>query len=161
QFACIDEPYFLSAMMPPAGVPATCRLEAQGEKAGSLIASLTLPLQVAATAPAQLAFQGYAGPKGDGELTQVGKPLKLSIDLGFWSVIAELLLGIMKFFYRVVSPHNWGVAIILLTLAMKVLTFPLQHKSMKSIQEMQLIQPQHEELKNKYDYETSRQNIDQ
>src|SRR5207237_3804768 len=81
QFAGIDEQYFLSAMMPPAGVPATCRLEAQGEKAGSLIASLTVPLQVSAAAPAQLAFQGYAGPKSESELTQVGKPLKASIDL--------------------------------------------------------------------------------
>ena len=161
QFAGIDEQYFLSAMMPPAGVPATCRLEAQGEKAGSLIASLTVPLQVSAAAPAQLAFQGYAGPKSESELTQVGKPLKASIDLGFWSVIAELLLGIMKFFYRVVPPHNWGIAIILLTLAMKVLTFPLQHKSMKSMQEMQRIQPQLEEMKKKYAGDTQRQNLEQ
>jgi YidC/Oxa1 family membrane protein insertase len=161
QFAGIDEQYFLSAIMPPAGVPAACRLEAQGEKAGSLIASLTVPLQVAVAGPVQLAFQGYAGPKGESELVQVGKPLKLSIDLGFWSVIAELLLGIMKFFYRVVPPHNWGVAIILLTLAMKVLTFPLQHKSMKSMQEMQRIQPQLEEMKKKYAGDTQRQNLEQ
>jgi len=161
QFVGIDEQYFLSAVMPPAGVPAACRLEAQGEKAGSLIASLTVPLQVAATGPAQLAFQGYAGPKSESELTQVGKPLKLSIDLGFWSVIAELLLGIMKFFYRVVPPHNWGIAIILLTLAMKVLTFPLQHKSMKSMQEMQRIQPQLEEMKKKFAGDTQRQNLEQ
>ncbi|TMA15828.1 MAG: membrane protein insertase YidC [Deltaproteobacteria bacterium] len=91
----------------------------------------------------------------------MGKPLKQSIDLGFWSVIAELLLGIMKFFYRVVPPHNWGVAIILLTLAMKVLTFPLQHKSMKSMQEMQRIQPQLEEMKKKYAGDTQRQNLEQ
>ena len=161
QFAGIDEQYFLSAVMPPQGVPATCRLEAQGEKAGSLIASLTVPLQLAAGAPAQLSFQGYAGPKSDGELAAVGKPLKLSIEWGFWSVIAELLLGIMKFFYRVVPPHNWGVAIILLTLAMKVLTFPLQHKSMKSMQEMQRIQPQLEELKKKYAGDSQRFNMEQ
>jgi len=76
-------------------------------------------------------------------------------------VIAELLLGIMKFFYRVVPPHNWGIAIILLTLAMKVLTFPLQHKSMKSMQEMQRIQPQLEEMKKKYAGDTQRQNLEQ
>ena len=161
QFAGIDEQYFLSAVMPPAGVPATCRLEALGEKAGSLVASLIVPLQVAPGEGAQLTFQGYAGPKAESELTAVGRPLKQSIDLGFWSVIAELLLGIMKFFYRVVPPHNWGVAIILLTLAMKVLTFPLQHKSMKSMQEMQRIQPQLEELKKKYAGDTQRQNLEQ
>jgi len=161
QFAGIDEEYFLSAVMPPAGVPASCRLEAHGEKSGSLIASLTVPVQIAAGGDSQLLFQGYAGPKDESELMAVAKPLKQSIDLGFWAVIAELLLGIMKFFYRVVPPHNWGVAIILLTLAMKVLTFPLQHKSMKSMQEMQRIQPQLEELKKKYAGDTQRQNLEQ
>jgi len=161
QFAGIDEQYFLSAIMPPQGVPATCRLEAQGQKSGSLISQLTIPLQISAGGKAALAFQGYAGPKSDSDLVAVGQPLKLSIDWGFWSVIAELLLGIMKFFYRVVPPHNWGVAIILLTLAMKVLTFPLQHKSMKSMQEMQRIQPQLEELKKKYAGDTQRQNLEQ
>jgi len=53
------------------------------------------------------------------------------------------------------------VAIILLTLAMKVLTFPLQHKSMKSMQEMQRIQPQLEEMKKKYAGDTQRQNLEQ
>ena len=161
QFAGIDEQYFLSAVMPPAGVPASCRLEAQGEKSGALISTLIVPVQVAAGGGSQQLFQGYAGPKSESELTAVGKPLKQSIDLGFWSVIAELLLGIMKFFYRVVPPHNWGVAIILLTLAMKVLTFPLQHKSMKSMQEMQRIQPQLEEMKKKYAGDTQRQNLEQ
>jgi YidC/Oxa1 family membrane protein insertase len=68
---------------------------------------------------------------------------------------------VMKFFQRIVPPHNWGVAIILLTLAMKAVTFPLQHKSMKSMQEMQRIQPQLEELKKKYAGDTQRQNVEQ
>ena len=80
-------------------------------------------------------------------------------NFGFWSVIAELLLTIMKFFYKI--GHNWGVAIILLTVAMKILTFPLQHKSMKSMQEMQRIQPQLEEMKKKYAGDTQRQNLEQ
>jgi len=161
QFAGIDEQYFLSAVMPPQGAAASCRLEAQGSKSGSLIASLIVPVQAAADASAHLDFQGYAGPKDDTDLLAVGKPLKLSIEWGFWSVIAELLLGIMKFFYRVVPPHNWGFAIILLTLAMKALTFPLQHKSMKSMQEMQRIQPQIEEMKKKFAGDPQRQNVEQ
>ena len=161
QFAGLDEQYFLSAVLPPPGVPASCRLEAQGEKSGSLISTLTVPLQLAAGGSAQLAFQGYAGPKAEADLVAVAAPLKVAIDWGFWSVIAELLLGIMKFFHRAVPPHNWGLAIILLTFAMKVLTFPLQHKSMKSMQEMQRIQPQLEEMKKKFAGDTQRQNLEQ
>lgn len=160
-FAGIDEQYFLTAVMPPQGTGATCRLEAQGQKAGALVASVVVPFQGNAGEPVQLAFTGYAGPKDSTELAAVGAPLRHAIDWGFWSVIAELLLGIMKFFHNVVPGHNWGVAIILLTLAMKVLTFPLQHKSMKSMQEMQRIQPQLEELKKKYAGDTQRQNLEQ
>jgi len=139
-------------------VTASCKLEAHGEKAGSLIASLIVPLQGTA---AQLSFKGYAGPKDAPDLAAVSEALKHSIDWGFWSVIAELLLGIMKFFQRIVPGHNWGIAIILLTVAMKILTFPLQHKSMKSMQEMQRIQPQLDELKKKHAGDTQRQNLEQ
>ncbi len=158
EFAGIDGQYFLTAVLPPQGVPASCRLEAHGQKVGSLTSSLTVPVQGTS---ADLTFKGYAGPKNDAELTAVAAPLKHAIDWGFWSVIAELLLGVMKFFQRIVPGHNWGVSIILLTLAMKVLTFPLQHKSMKSMQEMQRIQPQLEELKKKYAGDTQRQNLEQ
>src|SRR5258708_9389278 len=124
-FAGIDEQYFLTAVMPPQGANASCHLEAHGEKAGSIAAWVAVPLQVAAGSSTQLPFVGYAGPKSTDELNAVGKPLGQAIDWGFWSVIAEVLLGVMKFFYKIVPFHNWGVAIILLTLAMKVLTFPL------------------------------------
>jgi YidC/Oxa1 family membrane protein insertase len=160
-FAGIDEQYFLTAVMPPPGVTAACKLEARGEKTGSLVASLIVPLQVTAGGAAQLSFKGYAGPKTDKELEAVGAPLKQSIDWGFWSVIAEVLLGIMKFCQRIVPGHNWGIAIIMLTLLMKALTFPLQHKSMKSMQEMQRIQPQLDEMKKKYAGDTQRQNLEQ
>lgn len=160
-FAGIDEQYFLTAALPPVGVAATCRLETQGQKTGSLVSTLSVPLQIAPGATTALAFGGYAGPKNDTELARVAAPLKHAIDWGFWSVIAELLLGVMKFFQGIVPGHNWGVAIILLTVAMKLLTFPLQHKSMKSMQEMQRIQPQLEELKKKYAGDTQRQNLEQ
>ena len=160
-FAGLDEQYFLTAVAAPAGVAASCRLEAQGQKSGSLVAALNVPIQAGAASATQIVLTAYAGPKDNAELEAVARPLRQSIDWGFWSVIAELLLGIMKFFYRVVPPHNWGIAIILLTLAMKALTFPLQHKSMKSMQEMQRIQPQLEELKKKYAGDTQRQNLEQ
>ena len=160
-FAGIDEQYFLTAVVPPQGVTASCKLEARGEKTGSLLASLIVPLQVTAGGAAQLAFKGYSGPKNAEDLGAVAPALKQSIDWGFWSVIAEVLLSIMKFCHRIVPGHNWGIAIIMLTLAMKALTFPLQHKSMKSMQEMQRLQPQLDEMKKKFAGDTQRQNLEQ
>src|SRR6202022_4964528 len=82
-------------------------------------------------------------------------------DLRFWAVIASFLLAVMKFFYKVVPPHNWGVAIVLLTVTIKLVTFPLQHRSMKSMQAMQRIRRQLEEMKKKYAGDQQRQNLEQ
>jgi YidC/Oxa1 family membrane protein insertase len=156
-FAGIDEQYFLTAVVAPEGVNASCEIQAQttGEKEGWVSATLTVPL-----AP-KLSFSGFAGPKDKDELTAVAKALGDTVDLGFWKIIADVLLGIMKLFHKLVPPHNWGIAIILLTIFVKLLTFPLQHKSMKSMQEMQKLQPQLEEMKKKYAGDQQRQNLEQ
>jgi YidC/Oxa1 family membrane protein insertase len=158
-FAGIDEQYFIRAVIPPPGATASCRLEARSD--GGLLTTLAVPFSVPAGGAASLPFLVYAGPKDTDQLAAVAPILKDSVDLGFWSVIANVLLAVMKFFYRVVPPHNWGIAIILLTVTVKVLTFPLQHKSMKSMQEMQKLQPQIEEIKKKYAGDQQRQNLEQ
>ena len=158
-FAGIDEQYFIRAVVPPPESTATCHVEAKPD--GALLATLTVPVSVAPGGTAAAPFVIYAGPKDTDELGAVAAVLKDSVDLGFWSVIANVLLAVMKFFYRVVPLHNWGIAIILLTVTVKVLTFPLQHKSMKSMQEMQKLQPQIEELKKKYAGDQQRQNLEQ
>ena len=158
-FAGIDEQYFIRAAVPPPGSTATCHLEARPD--GALVTTLAVPVSVPAGGTAGAPFLVYAGPKDTDELGAVASVLRDSVDLGFWSVIANVLLAVMKFFYRVVPPHNWGIAIILLTVTVKVLTFPLQHKSMKSMQEMQKLQPQIEEMKKKYAGDQQRQNVEQ
>jgi YidC/Oxa1 family membrane protein insertase len=158
-FAGIDEQYFIRAVVPPASAGATCHLEARPD--GALISAVEVPIDLAAGRSVNQSFVVYAGPKDPDELVAVAAPLKESVDLGFWSVIASVLLAVMKFYYRVVPPHNWGISIILLTLTVKVLTFPLQHKSMKSMQEMQRLQPQIEELKKKYAGDQQRLNVEQ
>ena len=159
EFAGVDEQYFLAAIVPPAQPASTCHLEAL-EK-GSLVSTVSIPLSVAAGSATTLQFTGYLGPKDTEELASVAKPLRRAVDFGFWSIIADVLLGVMRFFYKVIPGHNWGIAIILLTVSMKVVTFPLQHKSMKSMQEMQRIQPQLEEMKKKFAGDTQRQNLEQ
>jgi YidC/Oxa1 family membrane protein insertase len=59
-----------------------------------------------------------------------------------------LLKALLQFFYSLVS--NWGVAIILVTIVVKVVTFPLTQKSFKSTSRMQSLGPKLEELKKKY-----------
>ena len=71
-----------------------------------------------------------------------------SIDFGWWAVICRALLAVLNLFAGFV--HNWGVAIILLTVLVKLLLFPLNQKQMASMEAMRRIQPQIQELQKKY-----------
>ena len=89
----------------------------------------------------------YAGPKQYDVLKSFDIGLEDTIDFGWfiygsWSIVkavAKPLFSILRFIYD--YTHNYGVAIILLTLGIKLLFVPLQYKSYKSMQGMQTIQP--------------------
>ena len=63
-------------------------------------------------------------------------------------MVAKPLLSALKFFYGYV--HNYGIAIIIVTVIIKILFYPLTYKSYKSMKEMQKIQPKMAALKEKY-----------
>jgi len=81
-------------------------------------------------------------------LINYGHNLKRSVDFGFFGLLAVPLLRALQFFYDLFP--NYGIAIILLTLAVRTLTFPLQFKSFKSMKKMQVIQPELTKLKEKF-----------
>lgn len=81
-------------------------------------------------------------------LQKLGHKLDLSIDYGIFGIIAVPLLKGMKFFYKFIP--NYGLAIILLTLLIRTLLFPLQFKSFKSMKKMQKLQPQLQKIKEKH-----------
>jgi YidC/Oxa1 family membrane protein insertase len=94
-----------------------------------------------------LRFRVFSGPKEYSELSKV-PGLKKLIDYGMFSFLAYPLLELLRFFFRFV--HNYGVAIILLTLVVRVLFYPLSLKSYRSMKGMQKLQPQLVALKEKY-----------
>jgi YidC/Oxa1 family membrane protein insertase len=90
----------------------------------------------------------FVGPKDIDILKSQGNSLEQSLDLGWFTVIAKPLLYTLKFFNGYVG--NYGIAIIIITIILKVLFFPLTHKSYKSMKDMQKIQPKMAALKEKY-----------
>lgn len=82
------------------------------------------------------------------QLVDLGEKLDLSIDFGIWGVIAIPILRGLQFFYTVIP--NYGIAIILLTIIIRLLTFPLQYKSFKSMKKMQEIQPELNKVREKF-----------
>ena len=93
--------------------------------------------------------QIYVGPKSQPLLTEVEPSLgKHLIDLGFFSVLARPMLQLLILVNNVV--RNYGITIILVTIVIKIIFFPLTHKSYKSMQGMQKLQPKMKELQARY-----------
>lgn len=85
-------------------------------------------------------FKIYAGPKDPEILSNTGLELSRGIDLGWFAFIGQPILALIKFFYQLLG--NYGLAIILVTLMIKLLLLPLTKTSFKSMKAMQDIQPQ-------------------
>ncbi len=81
-------------------------------------------------------------------LLEAGHNLNLAVDFGFFSVIAVPILKLLQWCYTVIP--NYGVAIIFLTIFIRMVTFPFQYKSFKSMKKMSDIQPQLKKMKEKF-----------
>ena len=90
----------------------------------------------------------WLGPKERAQLAAVSDQLAKSIDLGMFHVIAKGLLWLLEFFHTYVN--NWGVAIILLTLLIKAIFWPLTAKSYASMEKMKKLQPHMVAIREKY-----------
>ncbi len=101
-------------------------------------------------------YQLFMGPKRIEELKNVGNDLHKVVDFGWFDFIAKPCLWLMNLFYSVIP--NYGVAIIILTLLVKILLWPLGQKSYKSMSEMKKIQPLMKEIREKYKDDKQRMN---
>lgn len=167
QYFGIDQQYFLTAAFPDKGpVAGSCRLTAAHSRRA---AEGSFPIELSAGATAQFGFGLFLGPKdldllagvaqGAGSAGPVLHPsLETSVDFGWWEVICKVLLKAMKWFHD--FSGNWGVAIILLTVMVKVLLLPLTHKAMVSAEEMKKLQPKLEELRKKFANDREKQNLE-
>jgi YidC/Oxa1 family membrane protein insertase len=81
-------------------------------------------------------------------LVSLGDGLHLSVDFGWFAILAVPILRGLQYIHNYIP--NYGVAIILLTILIRLITFPLQYKSFKSMKKMQTIQPELQLLKEKY-----------
>ena len=90
----------------------------------------------------------YFGPKKLQTLKTIGADLDKVINFGWFDIIAKPALYMLNLFYSYC--HNYGIAIILVTVLFKILFWPLTHKGMKSMKTMQKIQPKMVKLREKY-----------
>jgi len=140
--------YFLAAIAPED--PATAAAAVAGEHDG---------VQILLSAPRAgdgARFTLYVGPKDVDVLEHANHQFARAVEFGWFSFLAVPLLRLLNLFHRATS--NYGVDVILLTLLVKGLFLPLSQKSMKSMRDMQRLQPQVAKLRDKFKDDRERLN---
>ncbi|HIJ96052.1 MAG TPA: membrane protein insertase YidC [Desulfuromonadales bacterium] len=147
QWSGFADKYFMSAVLAEKGSIAS--VEVKKNTAG-FFESITSSPQFTVNPGQSVTVTNrlFVGPKDIDILKAQGNMLEQSLDLGWFTVIAKPFLYTLKFFYSYVG--NYGLAIIIITIILKGLFFPLTHKSYKSMKGMQKIQPEMAKLREKY-----------
>jgi YidC/Oxa1 family membrane protein insertase len=105
--------------------------------------SSKIAIQPGATAAYKYSL--YAGPSSIDLLKEFGYGIENSVNYGMFGGISKALIAVLRWCYSVV--RNWGLSIIILSVLLNIVLFPLTIKSFKSMQKMQELHPQMEKLK--------------
>lgn len=157
KWTALQDKYFIAAFL-PAG-PASPLPKKQGDRLMSSAMRMTVD-----TSGAPLSLRLFAGPKEYDTLLQMGNRLEDTIDFGWflfgsWDMVRAVAKPIFSVLRSINEyTHNYGVTIILLTVAIKILFVPLQYKSYKSMKQMQGIQPKVAALQEKFKDDRERLN---
>ena len=159
-----DDRYFMTALVPwDQGAQRLCEVKLFEKDPSVIEAALIFPqVKIKPGGKKRHKFMVFLGAKDLKALESIkskgGKDLELSdsIEFGWFKVLARPMLFLLQFFYLFVG--NWGLAIILLTLVVKGLTFYWTHKSMVSMRNMQRLKPKMDALKKKYGDDKARLN---
>lgn len=145
-FGFVDT-YFLKTVIPKSPVDSTLTIKRINEN----IIRMSYAAPSATLQPGAGIGRDYVifiGPKELETLKSVGYGLNKALDFGFFDIIAKPLLRAMNWIYGFTK--SYGLTIILLTIIIKILLYPLTLKSFKSMKELQKIQPLMKEIQAKY-----------
>ncbi|PSD39372.1 membrane protein insertase YidC [Acinetobacter radioresistens] len=148
--------YFVSAWIPGQlkltqanGQPYAAKLESRKSADDMNIISFTSPtINVPAGTVAEVDATFYSGPKIQSELKDLAVGLNQTVDYGWLWPIAKLLFLGLQFFHNIVG--NWGWSIILLTILVKLILWPLSSKSYRSMAKMRVIAPEMQRMKEEF-----------
>jgi YidC/Oxa1 family membrane protein insertase len=147
--------YFVAGWLPPAPLPREYAVEkrADGLYAGrALVPAGTIAPGGSATLTVPL----YAGPQEQRRLSTVAPGFDLVVDYGWLTIIAWPLFWLLEKFHSLSG--NWGVAIILLTVLIKIVFFPLSAASYKSMAKMKLVTPRLTKIREMYEHDRQKMN---
>ncbi len=137
-WVCLQNKYFVSALLPKNGI--------NGGRIGkNPNGKLSVGVQLINNSNSSMTGNVtlFAGPKEENTLKSFNVHLEEAVDFGWFgnkfSWLVKPLLRALRFIYS--YTHNYGVAIILITVVIKIIFFPLSQKSFRSMNEMKKVQP--------------------
>ena len=140
--------YFVSAWVPPQEDKNRYSLRKLQGNDIYLMAVTGEKINVSAGGSAEYRVDLYIGPKNQKVLKQLSPYLDLTIDYGFLWMLAKPIFATLEIIQSVLG--NWGWSIILLTILVKILLYPLSAASLKSMAKMRTLQPEMARIKELY-----------
>ncbi len=149
----IEDRYFTAVFLPPTSAPPGS-LEARYWKVFRTVqvegkdTEEAVPQIQTATSAQPLALRVYVGPKDYDELKKMNPPLHSLVNFGWLEFIADPLFHGLKWLHNYIP--NWGWAIVVLTLVINMLLFPLRISSFRTTLKMQRVAPEIKQIQEKY-----------
>ncbi len=146
--------YFMTTVVPNSAGAVTVTLQGSEKQVRTLLSEgiQTIGAHEAKT----YAYSLYFGPKKLQILESAGNDLAKSVQFGWFDVLAKPMLWLLNFFHR--FSGNYGVAIILLTVLIKLAFWPITQKGMNSMKNMQKLQPKIAKLRERYKDDPAKMN---
>jgi YidC/Oxa1 family membrane protein insertase len=144
---------------PPPGQPMPANLTLAARQIQHSIAGSTTPevlpeMAAGTTDSGPLALRAFIGPKDLDMLKAIRPPLNGLVQFGWAAVIAEPLFYILRWVHRYIPNYGW--AIVIVTVAINMLLYPLKVKSWRSMQKMQKVGPEIRAIQDRYKKYTMR-----
>ena len=149
-----EDNYFICAVIPEQKGIDLVTMSATGDVVRSVVAGGVFSLAAGESKTFQ--YKGYFGPKKLSVLKATGDELSQAVNFGWFDALAKPMLFLLNFFYSFIG--NYGIAIILLTCLIKGVFWPITQKGMKSMKNMQKLQPRVAKLKEKYKDDPAKMN---
>ncbi len=146
--------YFIKAMVPLNPGPHIVTISGSDEQITAVMSE-----EVVALAPGariEYNYKMYFGPKKFSILEEVGHNLSKAVNFGWFDIIAKPMHWMLNVFYAIFG--NYGIAIILVTVLVKLLFWPITQKGLKSMKNMQKLQPKVAKLREKYKGDPAKMN---
>ncbi len=155
----MESRYFIQTVIPgesePAHLYATRTESAQNGLIPLLLTYIYNPKTIQPDASSAITYTVFLGPKNMDVLNSAGFHLNRALYFGWANVIAKPIFYVLRFIDR--YAHNYGWSIVLLTILIRIILFPLGQVGFKSMRKMQKLTPKINELKEKYKDDKERQ----